>query len=570
LQIDKEIELPILNGTNRRSWLLSTRAGTILPITAAIVASLLSMQHAWSQALRPSAPMLVAIDGNPVEAGTHHFTGLPLTQEGWHDFDTILSRSQYANSRFVFVDPDGSGGQVYTQTQVQALGGSITNPSAAPNAYRTLSSAYAQMRDGQADVMLLRRGKTFSETLAIAKNGTSASALAIYTAYGPESANRPNARVYASGGDFLFLSSMFFDLGSSSFQVTHNGDKVYLEDMGYNAAFGTPGDILFYHMAGGGMVRRSTFARVPTYSGDTGLRERGLIEESTFSYAPPGTGYSNMYLSESATVIDVIGTQSMMSQRMNFRNRVGGVYRGNLSSGSSSDSRALQYLGGFDLHFAIQMYDNVSMHTWGPDTITSPRNFVAQGNLFVHPKTIQAFRVHGGYGTPPQGNSVISNNIFYQSQSGALIHWDTVDGVLGAGWNITFNNNDFIKSSGGQLFSALNNSSVNWGSGNRFYSSSATSTWFAGGLDFSAMTSGHGSALTSLQGVYPDPSRNMVTYIASLGGNPSDVDQAHAMYLDGFNSYPGAHANRRGAWDSRFTARAVNNYMRAGFGLAPL
>ncbi|MGA0287387.1 MAG: hypothetical protein ACO3QA_10180, partial [Phycisphaerales bacterium] len=31
-----------------------------------------------------------------------------------------------------------------------------------------------------------------------------------------------------------------------------------------------------------------------------------------------------------------------------------------------------------------------------------------------------------------------------------------------------------------------------------------------------------------------------------------------------------ARANRKGAWDSRWTADAVNNYIREGFGKAPV
>lgn len=55
-------------------------------------------------------------------------------------------------------------------------------------------------------------------------------------------------------------------------------------------------------------------------------------------------------------------------------------------------------------------------------------------------------------------------------------------------------------------------------------------------------------------GTYTDPTRTSATYVTSLGGGSTIVD-----FLTN------ARANRRGAWDCRYTANGVNDYIRAGF-----
>lgn len=106
-------------------------------------------------------------------------------------------------------------------------------------------------------------------------------------------------------------------------------------------------------------------------------------------------------------------------------------------------------------------------------------------------------------------------------------------------------------------------------SGNRYWSPNVNT---GGGTDYWVYTpSGFLSSIyawntlvgdttsSGIQVTYPDPDRTIETYMASIGETPT---------LDAFLTR--ARQNCRGNWDTRFTALPVINYIREGFGLAPL
>ena len=56
---------------------------------------------------------------------------------------------------------------------------------------------------------------------------------------------------------------------------------------------------------------------------------------------------------------------------------------------------------------------------------------------------------------------------------------------------------------------------------------------------------------------YPDPNLTVETYMATLGGQPN------------FEAFIAAvRAQAKGHWNPALTASAVNDYVRAGFGIA--
>ncbi len=62
---------------------------------------------------------------------------------------------------------------------------------------------------------------------------------------------------------------------------------------------------------------------------------------------------------------------------------------------------------------------------------------------------------------------------------------------------------------------------------------------------------------TTAAPAFPDPRRDLEGYAASLG-------------LDGFDGLLEAmYAQSKARWDPRLTAGAINNWLRAGFGMAP-
>lgn len=98
--------------------------------------------------------------------------------DGWHD------ATPSPDSRIMYVDPSGAGGQVYT-ANAAAIGPDPKNPVTTPNAYTSLSSAMAQMRDQFPDWVLIRRGKTLTPPTNIqtAKRGRSEIERMVITSY---------------------------------------------------------------------------------------------------------------------------------------------------------------------------------------------------------------------------------------------------------------------------------------------------------------------------------------------------------------------------------------------------
>jgi hypothetical protein len=555
------------------------------------VASFATLMYFVAVAQTPPAPSQIDLLSRPSGGSqtpasgcpdTHAFTGLPLTDDCWHDFDEMFSSAAYSSSRFVYVDPDGGGGQIYTQAQAQALGGTITNPNSTPNAYTSITSAYSRLRDGNADVMLLMRGKTFSGSQTLSKSGASARAPIVVTAYGAEDTARPDALVVVGNtASYIFLSSMKRDFGNATDEINYgqnsvgSGRSIFLEDIHLSRDQDvTQSAAIFSIMYGGGMLRRSTVSYIQAFvsTRDSGLT--GLVEESTFSYSPvthppaEASGNSNIYF-QGQTKVNFTRNQSFVSNRQNFRNRRGGVLTENLAAGNTfwTDSPGDDYGGGFDMHIEIEMYRNIEVDTWGPNSMTIPENAIIDGNIFSSPRVFQPFRFSGAV----TGDLVYTNNILYSTTSAEQIHFDNVSYNSGA--SITFTNNDFIKPADACLLIAVNTRNVDWGSGNRFYSQAAPGSWFCGdGLRYAAMTSMHGTAL--LADPYPDPTRGVLSYVNDvMGCDASDNEEAYEQYLLGCvgnRTYAGAHNNRRGAWDEALTPIPVINHIREGFGLEAL
>ena len=60
------------------------------------------------------------------------------------------------------------------------------------------------------------------------------------------------------------------------------------------------------------------------------------------------------------------------------------------------------------------------------------------------------------------------------------------------------------------------------------------------------------------QVAFPDPGRGIDTYLSL---SPEQADEAVDLFMQQ------ARQQRKGSWDDTFTARAVVNYIRVGFGM---
>jgi alpha-glucosidase (family GH31 glycosyl hydrolase) len=94
---------------------------------------------------------------------------------------------------------------------------------------------------------------------------------------------------------------------------------------------------------------------------------------------------------------------------------------------------------------------------------------------------------------------------------------------------------------------------------NVFDSIAAPNSWFQVGAMMSltqwrALVNDTTSVAQSIP--FPDPTRTIATYHASIGGTPT---------LQAFMA--GARLQSKSNWRVQYTAQAVNDYIRAGFGL---
>jgi hypothetical protein len=122
---------------------------------------------------------------------THDVTGLPLDANGFHDLQAIVdANSAYAAARFIYVDPtlgnNATAGPSGNATDHYARGAfaNMFAPSGSVNAYATVAAANSARRANTCDVILLRRGRTFTSLPSFDVSGSSLTARAIIAAYG--------------------------------------------------------------------------------------------------------------------------------------------------------------------------------------------------------------------------------------------------------------------------------------------------------------------------------------------------------------------------------------------------
>ena len=321
---------------------------------------------------------------------------------------------------------------------------------------------------------------------------------------------------------------------------------------------------------GGGMVRRCSGEWVQFFVGEWeggNSNTPSVFEENTAARTSV-SGFSNIYFTPDFEQNSVTCSfnQSLLTNNAGFRNRAANApQRYNLCMGG---------LGGFDIHHATEFVGNVSVHSSVAEAMYRFRAALISDNIFQRynsPGTGSILVTSGEFLTYPgaSGSTVFERNIFRSDYSdGAIGSWGNLISTLQAGATITFRDNDFLKPSGGTVTSVIDDARLIF-ENNRYYSTAATGDWFSG-QTYAEMIPSTGAAVTMAN--YPDPGRDMVSYMASIGPNPASVAQALDWYCDGVpdTDLAGALANRRGAWDERFTAKAVINYIRAGYGMGAI
>jgi len=190
---------------------------------------------------------------------------------------------------------------------------------------------------------------------------------------------------------------------------------------------------------------------------------------------------------------------------------------------------------------------------WGLE-IMDVANALVTDNLIVNQPTSNSYAIH----LYRESNSgvTIRNNLMYRIGDHAL--WVEPQ----AAWsNIQFVNNviqnpdlDALLTSHAGSFAAVAYS------GNTYYAGPAATVLYRASnepLTFAEWRADHEPNALWQQSTYPDPNRNLVTYQQSLG-RTATVDAFMAAIRQ----------QSKANWQPEYTAAAVNDYIRAGFGVA--
>lgn len=534
-------------------------------VTSLVVLASLAVASATPIVTSGSRYFVAAASGS-----THDFTGLPLTSDGWHDFAAMVQASgKYDDARIVYVSTSGNDGTAVVYSKGHAtIGSNPFQPSGTPAAYATISAAYSQLRNGYPDIMLLKRGDTWASSQTIGKAGRSNDERLIVAAYGNESVARPvvTSLTTTSAANYSILSSVE---NSTLGDVDYDGSYVLIEDFLWHgdATYSAVNCAIFDKGSSGttGLhsgIRRSTLAGKGLYSGWNAGSDAStsFLDENTVYNAGTSGGFRhNVYIQYYIENLQSFKNQSFNTPGAGWRHRGGGRIEQNLIVGYSTAQKLTSIEIGETAHTLSNalVKNNVIMHSMQSMDFKNANDTTVSGNImtaFAEAWPLISWNRASGYTV---GNVTYSGNII----------WNAIDEAFSGNSfdNPVYIQNSVFRRATGALLSTSNATF----SSNTYYSGSATGSWFGGGLTYAGMIPSTGTGTDPSSG-YPDPNRDLITYMQSLGVSPSSATEAQQWYMEGTGSLPGALANRRGAWDTRFTATTVINYIRAGFNMSAL
>lgn len=183
------------------------------------------------------------------------------------------------------------------------------------------------------------------------------------------------------------------------------------------------------------------------------------------------------------------------------------------------------------------------------------------GNLLLDQPQSTFTNVYGiHFSAENQRNVSVTGNIIYNIAGGRSFWIDNSYDILASGMSFT-NNTIQNPSNSGIIADTRYATSGKWSfSGNRYYSDDADGSRFyyvSGAVTNANWTANTGDSFTWGEVSFQDPTRDVDTYMASIGGTAT---------VDGF--IVAQRAQDRYSWDSRLEADTVNDWIRAGFGMS--
>lgn len=539
---------------------------------------------------------------------------LPKDSNGW----TIFTPSSDSRIMYVTADGNDSTATVYTNSNHPDWS-NPQNPSGTINTFATYAAAYANARDGYPDWILFKRGDTFTQTIGDRiHNGRSVTEPFLVGAYGSSGAS-PILKTGTGRAFYWMGNKAWVSVSGIAFYAhTRDPDGVdYAGTNGEGAVWflaQTIGEKIqgiliegcsfrFYNggiaILGNGDVidgvtlyrNRVLDAYTPSGGNCQGMfayRVNNLIlKESIFDhngwYSKAGSGD--------------IGEASMFGHNSYIHECIGVLMEGNIFTRAASSSNkfrsdtdhgeqniivnnnlnvggetgyAFNGEGGFATQFVnVSVTGNVLANlgypqptnrtlAWGFE-LNGIETANLSGNYIIDQTDVALDNSYGILTNNLLTNATINNNVFYNFRwaHGLLIQDPAPVSTIS---NVTFSGNKIqIPTDAGYTINSDYNTAGKWTfSGNQYYSSRGTGNRYRlNGSDVTLATwqSATGDDSIFEQVEFPDPSRNITSYMTSIG---------EISTLDAF--FAAIRNQDRYNWDSRLNAGQINNYIKAGFG----
>jgi len=546
----------------------------------------------------------------------HSFTGLPLTWDGWTDFETLITNPDYYNdSRVIFVsssEGDDERGAIYSIENLTFDQNGIFQSEGSVDSFKTIAAGYEHVRAGYPDIILLKRGDVWEdERFDTPKSGRSKIERHIISSYGDHVDRAILNTGYLTGvkdvGNtaYLIVSGIRFyaddwdtlvNLGKGFDILGEGRDQLYEDNVferydysriqGWNSSKVTEpwNETVIEPRVNSIAIRRSQFmetepnnltAKIYVQNTHDLLLEENIfyspVEQNRHLYLSPAN--SNNTAGDDHTLKGLIlrGNIFFESRRCGISARAAGLIENNLllrndliiygghggsedsiQSGEVLDNVFLESTvdGPGDGEHGIYMKNidggNVSGNIWTDPEHLGPNNNYAMG-------------VYGAENVNITKNLDVYDNIVYGRSVDGKGHGFFVSNEFQEVENVKIHDNDFQMVYGSYEIVRHRTSTGFDGftyADNRYYSTRSEDEWFfQGNLSDWVETSGEiGAQAVEIE--YPDPDRNLKTYNQMLGGASSTDD----FMLEALNQ-------KRGYWREEYTADAVNDYIREGFGV---
>ena len=553
-----------------------------------------------------------------VDQVMHDITGFPLDANGWTDLNAIVSTAAYSDSQVVYVSDTDGNDTTAASMAIASVGADPFNPTETITPYATIETAKAALRDGFADLLLFKSGESWTDQriATLGKSGAGYNARIIVSTYGGAAQasfalGAGDNGINLGRNDHVIVTNLRFeslvtglrpgkgfDILGTTLNVLLEGCTFINHDTNRIQGSNTVADgDLSEQIA----LRRCVIDDLQPQDGDNLIyvtRTDGFLAEECVFNTPVAeerwlymSGADNNLLpkeSNSLKNVLVRGCIGFTSTTGAISARGGGTFDNNLflfpdgmgmggsggspegsGSGSAGSIKSVTFTN--NVMFGVGHGHTVNTLSWNNiDGGLIKNNIWAHGEGIAGSSHAMMATVHTDPTTETWlgniwRNTVIEDNIVYNWSGDGTNRCFQLNSYHIEIENITIRNNDFQfprgdtmssiifhrdwDGSGGDRFNGFTYS------GNRYFAASGTDV-FSPGTNHAGWITESGETGSSWGAVsYPDPSRDMSSYMTSIG-NPGTVEDFMAQVVQ----------QTRQNWNPSYTAPAVNNYIRAGFG----